>query len=70
MNGCALEAKIASKDMTIDAFCSRYGFSAKAFRRKKEGEAEFTRSEMERIAVALELTAEEAVAIFFADEVS
>ncbi len=70
MNGRALEAKIGSKGMTVEAFCCRYGFSAAIFKRKQEGKAEFTQSEMERIAVALELTAEEAVSIFFAGEVS
>ncbi len=66
MNESALREKIVSRGMTVETFCGRHGFSAAVFRQKMKGSPEFTRSEMERIAVALELTAEDIRDIFFA----
>lgn len=70
MNTALLRAKIVEKEMTIEGFCEKYGFSRATFARKLKGETEFNRSEMEVITRALDLTSSEMGRIFFPDLVA
>lgn len=66
----ALRAKIIEHGMTIGDFCNAAGFVRSTFDRKLNGDSEFTRDELERIMVELELSADEMRRIFFNDIVA
>lgn len=67
MKANALKAKIVERDMNIDSFCKAAGFVRSTFSRKLKGESEFTRDEMEKIMVVLNLSSDEMRNIFFTE---
>ncbi|MBE7032912.1 MAG: hypothetical protein E7406_01645 [Ruminococcaceae bacterium] len=65
MKSCLLRSKIVAKGMKIDQFCRETGIKKTSLYRKLSGKTQFTRGEIERIIIELELTSEEIMDIFF-----
>lgn len=70
MDGKLLKGTIIAKGYTVDKFCKAAEFSKTSFYRKLEGVSEFTRKEIEKIIIILQLCADEVIKIFFAKKVS
>ena len=67
-NRSLFEQKVAQSSLTMNEIAWKMGINAATLYRKKAGESDFTRAEIQRISTILSLTWEEVVAIFFADE--
>ena len=70
MNADKIRGKIAENRMSISEFCRVAGFARATFDRKMNGDSEFNRYEIERIANTLHLTDDEIRTIFFEDVVA
>lgn len=70
MNANKLRGKIAERGMTVGAFCESVAINRSSFDRKMAGQHEFTRSEIKRIVDFLNLSPEETMSVFFAEEVT
>lgn len=62
-----LRGKMAEKRCTVERMANYLGINPTTLYRKTVGESEFTRSEIQQIAVLLGLTMQEVSDIFFAD---
>lgn len=65
-----LRGKIIEHGMTIGEFCESVCISRSTFDRKISGAGEFNRDEISRMIAELNLSADEACNIFFAEEVT
>ena len=65
-----LRAKIVEMGYNVGTFCAAAGFKRATFDRKLTGQIEFTRAEIETIALVLELTDDEIRNIFFPNYVA
>ena len=70
MNANKLRGRIIENGMNIGEFCLRANFVRSTFDRKLNGDSDFSRAEIERIASALDLTDAELHAIFFENVVA
>ena len=66
MNANKLRGEIIARGYTIKQFSDIVGIKRTALYRKLNGITEFDRAEIERIVIALDLTAEQTGDIFFA----
>lgn len=69
-NRNALRAKVVAAGMTLAELASNIGISAATLTRKMAGDSDFTRLEIQHIRSVLHLTAAEADAIFFGNELA
>lgn len=66
-NGDKLAGAMAEKRCSVEKMSNALGINPATFYRKRTGESEFTRNEIQIIAHTLDLTTEEIRNIFFAD---
>lgn len=67
MNSSLLDAKIIERGQTQEALASYLGISSSTFYRKKKGESDFFRDEIQKIRKFLSLSSQEVDKIFFDD---
>ena len=70
MNANELRGKITAKGLNVQTFCDQFGFVRSTFDRKLNGTSEFNRDEIEKIIEALDLTWDDAITIFFTNQVT
>lgn len=70
MDKYKLEYFMNTNNISKDELCKAMKISKSAFFRKCNGQSEFTRNEIERIASILGLSGEDILSIFFAKQVS
>ena len=68
MNEGKLKAAMAMKGYSIPMLADKIGIGKKAFYQKIRGETQFKLCEIQSIAAALDLTADDINAIFFAEK--
>ena len=70
MNERELRAAIARNGLSVPKLAQRIGINKKALYKKMRGETQFKQREISAISSSLNLSAEDMLAIFFAEEVS
>lgn len=70
MNCSLLDAKIVERGKTQEAIASYLGISPSTFYRKKKGESDFFRDEIQKIRKFLSLSPQEVDEIFFDDQLT
>lgn len=70
MNERLLKSIMALKDISYDDLITQIGISKSAFYRKKKGDSEFTRKEIQIISNCLDLSDEQLSEIFFNHKVA
>ncbi|MDD6467097.1 MAG: helix-turn-helix transcriptional regulator [Erysipelotrichaceae bacterium] len=70
MNPYLLDAKIKQKGLTLDKISSILGIDPATFYRKKKGESDFSRKEIQILRKTLDLTNQEVDSIFFTDSLT
>jgi len=69
VNTSKLKAKIIEKGLLQEAVAMQLGMTSATFNYKVNNKTEFKASEIKMLIVILELTADEVMAIFFAEDV-
>ena len=70
MNAKLLEVEMVKKGLNVDKLSKKIGISDGAFYRKLNGVSDFYRREIVKIAIALKLSHDEMISIFFDDTVA
>ena len=70
MNKDLLDIELKKRRISVEELCNVGLFSRSSYYRKCSGVSEFTRVEIQRIVEFLELSAEQAMSIFFDTKVS
>ena len=70
MNAKLLEVEMGKKGLNVNKLSKKIGISDGAFYRKINGVSDFYRREIVKIAIALKLSHDEMISIFFDDTVA
>ena len=65
LNAHKLLGKIKERGLTIAEAAQKSGMSLSSLRRKMSGDSQFTREEIDRICITLELSNDDLLAVFF-----